>query len=173
MGRSAIGLAYLFFLSFIPIAQGQIVFSEVMASNHSDSVDGFGESSDWLELYNVSAAPEDLGNWTLSDDRDDLRKQWLPGIYLEPGAFVRIWASGRSETFRDDQIHANFKLKRGGGSLFLTRAYERKPVSEFHYGDLPQFPNVSVGLAKRFFPVALLPFGAPGRFFLEEAPPSR
>jgi len=82
MGRSAIGLAYLFFLSFIPIAQGQIVFSEVMASNHSDSVDGFGESSDWLELYNVSAAPEDLGNWTLSDDRDDLRKQWLPGIYL-------------------------------------------------------------------------------------------
>ena len=61
--RSAWGTSF-FLLLFLgclgirmPLAHGQIVISEVLAKNQSFDRDNYGDSSDWLELYNPSAIP--------------------------------------------------------------------------------------------------------------------
>ena len=67
---------------------GSIVVNEVLA--HSD-----GGVEDWIELYNASDRPIDIGGWWLSDQKTDelgnetLRKYEIAaGTTLEPGQYV-------------------------------------------------------------------------------------
>lgn len=91
--RKVIGLLIL--AMYLSALSGQtIVINELMSSNTS-YYDEYGESSDWIELYNASENNINLKNWGLSDsnDPDDCWK--FGDVKIEPGTYLMIRASDR------------------------------------------------------------------------------
>lgn len=94
----------------------QIFINEFSASNSGSIVDpDFGESADWVELYNAGDAPINLKGCFLTDNLDNVGK-WriLVDHVLNPDDYVLIWCDGR-----DTLLHANFKLSADGEQLGL------------------------------------------------------
>ena len=72
----------------------EIYINEVMSSNSDVIYDEFGESSDWLELYNSGGNPVNLGGYGLSDDIEDLYKWTFPSVTINPNSHLLVFASG-------------------------------------------------------------------------------
>ena len=87
----------------------QVLINEYSASNKDDFADGFGEYSDWIELYNPSGSAVSLGNLYLSDKLTNLTKWQCPSINLGPGQRILIFASDL-DVFDGIYYHTNFKL---------------------------------------------------------------
>ncbi|MDE0739542.1 MAG: CotH kinase family protein [Planctomycetota bacterium] len=86
----------------------QIVINEIQASNEATIADVDGDSSDWIELLNVSNAPYDIGDHALSDDPDDPRKWVFPSFIIPPGERLIVWCSGKNLRFpTTEQLLAN------------------------------------------------------------------
>lgn len=63
----------------------QVRINEVMAQNNSGLTDpDYGESADWMELYNAGKEEVNLGGYFITDNLDVPAKYVLPatGIYL-------------------------------------------------------------------------------------------
>ena len=144
----------------------QVIISEVLASNKSTDRDNYGDRSDWLELHNLSSAPVDLWDWTISDDLDQLDKWWIPSLVLLPGGSTRIWCSGRNEANPKAPLHTNFKLSAKGETIYLTRPYENTPSHVFDFEESPQYPDISFGVSGRFLPTEILVHEALGHYFV-------
>lgn len=99
------------------IAAGAVVINEFMADN--DLIpDPSGETDDWLELYNTTAAAVDLGGLYLSDSAASPTKWQFPaGTSLAAGGFLVVWAD---EDLLQPGLHAAFKLSASGESLLLS-----------------------------------------------------
>ena len=70
--------------------QAQVIISEFMASNKSTLVDDFGNTPDWIEIYNTSFAPVNLLNWGLTDDVASPFKWRFPSTNLAAKGFMVI-----------------------------------------------------------------------------------
>jgi len=123
-----------------------------MASNNSTLTDGDGNSSDWIEIHNPSAAPVDLAGWHLTDDAANLDK-WtfpdLPQSLLAPGEYLVVFASGQAtETYVDPggNLHTDFKLGASGEYLGLTDTAEAI-IHEYAPSFPQQLADVSYGIA--------------------------
>lgn len=97
---------------------GQLHINEICSSNRSSLTDSYGETPDWIELYNAGESTISLQNFYLTDDSLEFDKYQLPDFSLEAKSFVIIFASDRDET--TDEIHTNFKLSSAGEGLFLS-----------------------------------------------------
>lgn len=75
-------------------------------------------SGDWVELYNFSDDPIDLGNYYLSDDEDDLYKCNLPAVTLLPGNYYVIHSE--CEEMTEEEGCLNFRIKAEGETLYLS-----------------------------------------------------
>jgi CotH kinase protein/Lamin Tail Domain/Chitobiase/beta-hexosaminidase C-terminal domain/Divergent InlB B-repeat domain len=73
----------------------QIVLNEVAATNTGEIQDSFGDNPDWIEILNTSAAPVNLGGWTLTDN-NTWNKWTMPDEQLAAGSRKMIFASGRN-----------------------------------------------------------------------------
>jgi hypothetical protein len=104
----------------VPASPLQI--SELMASNSRTVRSDAGGYCDWVELHNPTARPVSLEGFCLTDD-PSLSKLWKlpPGMRIEPGGHVLIWADGNPDNGR---MHAGFRLTSRGESLFLVRRTE-------------------------------------------------
>lgn len=128
-----------FLLAMLFLAQpahAQLRISELLALNSSIAHDpDFGEFSDFLELYNASAAPVTLAGYTLTDDEDDQAKWTLPAIVLAPGQHLVVWTDDRDKIPGDTafvayknaaatmtSLHANFRLSGEGEYIGLFNA---------------------------------------------------
>ncbi len=91
------------------------IISELMASNAITLDDGYGSSSDWIELGNVGDAPIDLAGYHLTDNALD-PTQWTftQSTLLQPGEHLVVFASSRNEIDPLGFHHTNFKLSAGG-----------------------------------------------------------
>lgn len=98
---------------------GSVRISEVMSADQLVLADGFGEFSDWVELYNTTDQTIDLSGWCLSDDPTEPQKWMIPELVLEAGQRAVIFCSGRGVTV-DGQMHAEFALSAAGESLILS-----------------------------------------------------
>ncbi|MHC4088651.1 MAG: lamin tail domain-containing protein [Planctomycetota bacterium] len=73
------------------IVDPHIVISEFMASNassppleESELLDGNGDSSDWIEIYNPTATAINLGGWYLTNSNSNLTKWQFPnGVQID------------------------------------------------------------------------------------------
>ncbi len=54
-----------------------VVINEIMSSNSSALFDEFGETPDWIELYNTSSEVVNLENYSLSDRNCKFAKMGL------------------------------------------------------------------------------------------------
>ncbi|MEM7311756.1 MAG: lamin tail domain-containing protein, partial [Planctomycetota bacterium] len=127
------------------------IINEFMASNDGAFLDGDGEDSDWIEIYNPTDSTIDLTGWHLTDKADNLDKwtfQPHESSILSPGEYLIVFASGQTvETYIDPAgfAHTDFKLSASGEYLALTDPDENI-IDEFAPAYPEQFTDVSYGL---------------------------
>lgn len=94
-----------------------VVINEFMASNTGVVKDEFGETDDWIELYNNTDQDFDLSGYNLTDNADNLTKfTFTNGIKIKAKDYLIIWAD---EDKTQGPLHANFKLSASGESIIL------------------------------------------------------
>ncbi|HON09097.1 MAG TPA: lamin tail domain-containing protein, partial [Verrucomicrobiota bacterium] len=120
--------------------------TEFMAQNKSFLFDDFGESSDWIEIYNPGPGSFNIGGYYLTDNQDLLTKWRFPdGVIIPDGGYLILFASGRNLTNATSQLHTNFKLNKNGGYLALVNPDGATVLQAFDsYPPLKE--NVSFGL---------------------------
>lgn len=119
-----------------------LFINEFLASNDVTNQDpDFGEFGDWIELYNATGTPIDIGGWTMTDDLAD-PGQWIvpAGVTVPAGGFLLIWADNADTLGLG--IHTNFKLGAGGEQIGLYDLAS-EPVDTLTYG--AQTADVSSG----------------------------
>ncbi len=113
--RADIGAYYVFDPGDYPFRPPNlVVINEVLAHSHD-------EVPDWIELYNNSAAPVDIGGWYLSDSKSDRMKYRIADGTIIPGhgylVFYEDTTFGLGST--DPGSLATFALSENGESVFL------------------------------------------------------
>jgi hypothetical protein len=89
-----------------------VLLTEVSAVNRDVILDDDLAPSDWIELYNQSAAPVPLVGWRLVE-RGRPRRGWLfPEITLGPGSHLTVWASGKDRVGSAAGRRVNTRLSR-------------------------------------------------------------
>lgn len=84
-----------------------VVINEVMTSNKGSVSDGMGNFPDWVEFYNPTDKPVDMGGYGLSDSLLEGAKYVFPsGAVVEPTGIW--WYIAPGEALSD--YHADFKL---------------------------------------------------------------
>jgi hypothetical protein len=90
-----------------------IVINEVLAHAHADA-------SDWIELYNTSSVPVDIGGWFLSDEKDDLRKYEIAaGTTVEPYGYIVFYETTHFANPFDPGVRKPFAFTENGEAAFL------------------------------------------------------
>jgi plastocyanin len=134
------------------VSNAQVVISEFMAQNDSTLLDGDGNYSDWIELYNTGDEAVDLTGWYLSDDTSNPTQWTFPAKSIAAGGHLIVFASGQDEDnaeYTDSlgYLHTTFKLGGKGESVVLTQS--DGTTIEHSIIDYPeQSDDVSYGLAQ-------------------------
>lgn len=98
-----------------------LIISEVMAvPDSSGIVDDYGRKSAWIEIFNTSQGTVKFGGCFLSDDRNNLKKSFIPKsdsrTSIGPRQSVLFYASGNSG---DGTFYLNF-LPKKGSTIYLV-----------------------------------------------------
>ncbi|MDP6543632.1 MAG: lamin tail domain-containing protein [Phycisphaerae bacterium] len=140
------------------LLSGSVVISEFMASNSDALLDGDGNSSDWIELYNPTDTTVDLAGWYLTDDSDDPDQWAFPSggsidITLSPGEYLLVFASGQDDIDYpyDDgtYYHTNFKLSSNDGNQgedVMLVEDDGTTIAHAYYNYPLQLTDVSYGI---------------------------
>ena len=151
------------------------VITEFVASNSGGLRDEDGDSSDWIEIYNPTAADVDLGGWQLSDDDTGVDHWTFPATVLPAGEAVVVFASDKDRAVAGDELHTDFKLSSGGEYLSL-RDDAGNVVSEFSPAFPAQATNISYGtpfvVESLIDDAAAGTFAVPGGAVSSSTPPS-
>ena len=140
---------------------GEIVISELMASNKATLDDGSGLFPDWFELHNTGKESVDLTGWTLSD-REKKSKAVFPELSIGPDEYLLVWAA-KDHSPEPGRLLAPFGLSEGetiylrapDGELKASAAAEAD-ISMILDGDreyracrypTPGYPNTREGFA--------------------------
>ena len=142
-------LFYIFLLFFLcaGLAQG-VRITEFLALNHDGQKDSFGDSSDWIEIYNDENTPINLLGFGLSDSESQPFKWTFPETNLVAGAFIVVRASDRNLKNPGEELHCGFKLSGDGEYLGLCDA-EGQVLSEYAPQFPPQYDDLSYGVGCR------------------------
>ncbi len=119
-----------------------VVINEFVAQNQTGAVDENNQHEDWVELYNTSNQPVDLGGMWLSDSLTVLKYQIPAGTTIAPLGVLRIWCD---EDGNQGPLHANFKLSAGGEVVALYDATGTGLCDVIVFGQ--QYADVSTGRA--------------------------
>ena len=114
--------------------------TEFMASNKGTIKDSFGESSDWVELYN-DGETFSLDGWSLTDNEKKPRKWEFPATNFVAGTYMLVWCSDREISAPGSEMHTGFKLSASGEYLGLfdpagNVASEYAPTFPIQYEDV-------------------------------------
>lgn len=96
-----------------------LVISEFMANDQSTLADEDGEHSGWIEIHNPTPATVNLAGHYLTDDRGKPLKWSFPSTNLASGAYLVVFASGKSQTNVGATLHTNSRLSNAGEYLAL------------------------------------------------------
>ncbi len=114
---------------------GQVLkINEVMPKNGITSFDSFGNSSDWLEIYNNSNNPIQLSDYYISNDLLNKLMWQLPTQILQTNEYVLIYCS--NDNVYTPDYHANFKLKNESDTLGIFYK-DGSTIELFSYDEMP------------------------------------
>ena len=146
--RKTIFLFFYFSLITIsPSAFGQSIYiNEFMAANSNTINDEFGESDDWVELYNDANTPIDIGGMYLTDNLSKPTKWQIPtsnpALTTIPGkGFILLWFDGSPE---QGILHVDTKLGANGESIGLYQSDGSTVIDSLSYS--MQTTDISQGL---------------------------
>ena len=99
-------------------ANGAIVINEVLA--HTDDV----VYGDWIELYNTTGSPVNIGGWFLSDDSGNLTKYEIdpadPRASVPAGGYVVFDSVNDFGNISNLAVHVPFALSELGETVYLS-----------------------------------------------------
>lgn len=124
----------LWFASPIAHAQEGLVISEFLAINSNTIQDDFGQSSDYVEIYNGTPGTINLGGYYLTDSLADKTQWQFPATNLDSGHHLLIWASGQDRRIPGAPLHTNFKLDGNGEALALVQPDRVTVVHQYLFG---------------------------------------
>lgn len=127
--RADIGAGYVYSSTDYPVTvEGVVVINEVLANS--------GTAPDWLELYNRSSVPVDIGGWFLSDSASDLSKYRIaPGTIIPGNGYLVYYEDlhfGAAST--DPNKITPFALSDDGETVYLTSAVEDE-LSDYYFSE--------------------------------------
>ncbi|MHC4742661.1 MAG: lamin tail domain-containing protein, partial [Planctomycetota bacterium] len=122
-----------------------LAISELMASNQTTLLDEDRDSSDWIEIYNPTRNPINLGGRYLTDDVNDPDKWEFPALVIRAGEHKVIFASGKNRRDPDSELHTNFELKASGEFLGLVNQDGKTTGHNFDRYP-PGYVDISYGL---------------------------
>ncbi len=97
------------------LAEAQVVINEFSGANYSENQDNYGDYEDWIELYNTSTSPVDIGGYFLSDKIGNPTKWEIPaGTMIGGEDYLVFWCSKRDET-GGGNYHTSFKITQTKG----------------------------------------------------------
>ncbi len=124
-----------------PTQPTHVWINEISAANQTTFPDAAGDFEDWVELYNDSQSPIDVGGWFLTDDMAVPTKWQIPAGTMVPAqGYLIIFADNEP---LEGPLHATFRLSSSGEELALFAA-DGTTVMDFAYWG-PQFNSVSYG----------------------------
>ncbi|MDD3166373.1 MAG: lamin tail domain-containing protein, partial [Bacteroidales bacterium] len=89
----------------------QMRFNEVLVTNHSNYVDGYGERVAWIELFNTSYNVVNIGGCYLTNDRNQPMMYMIPKgdvlTRIQQRQHVLFYADGKPGR---GTFHLNFTL---------------------------------------------------------------
>ena len=102
-----------------------LYINEFMASNDNTIADETGDYADWIEFYNGSDQPIDMGGMLVTDDLGDPFSKWwqIPdrapdSTTVQPGGFILFWADKKQDI---GIMHLKLKLSSGGEQIGLAQ----------------------------------------------------
>lgn len=100
------------------VPEGPLAIWEVMTYNDWYLPQALGECYDWAELKNISDAPINLGEYSITDDPEEPGRHILPEKTLEPGKTFLVILSG-DENMSGKYDNAGFSLNALSDNLLL------------------------------------------------------
>lgn len=95
------------------VADAKILINEIVASN-TLLKDEWGETEDYIELYNAGDKTVDISGWYMSDN-NAVPTRWQfsdsSSVLIEPGKHLLVWAD---EDINQGKLHTDFKLSASG-----------------------------------------------------------
>ena len=95
--------------------------SEVMTNNDTYLRGPYGNTCDWVELYNAGAESIQLADYTLSDSAELLHRYALPEQLLAPGQYCVLFFARDSVDLLKDYPVLPGNLSAQGEALYLSR----------------------------------------------------
>lgn len=120
-----------------------LYINEFLASNSGASLeDEFGESDDWIEIFNDNNEPVSLEGYFITDNISNPDKFQLPNISIPAKSHLIIWADNQPE---QGALHTDFGLSNNGEEigLFFKDGEEFVVVDTLTFG--PQVRDISFG----------------------------
>ena len=103
-------LLVIVFFGFLNQGSSQVMINEFSCSNVSTIYDNYGDSPDWVELFNSGGGAISLSGYYLSDKISNPTKWKIPtGVSIPANGYLIIWASGKDTVLGPD-VHAGIKL---------------------------------------------------------------
>jgi hypothetical protein len=146
-----------------------VVINEIMADNTRTLEDPQEpqEFPDWIELYNPSPVPVNLGGMFLSDDPAESQLYRIPdGVVIGAKGYLVFVADGEPE---QGPLHTNFRLSKGGEGVTLID----KAARSFRLLDQIEYDGLGADVSYGRFPNggsawSLLGAATPGSFNLNQ-----
>lgn len=135
-----------------PVTKPAIFINEFMADNAGIFPDPQGDFDDWLEIYNGTSAPFNIGGLYITDDLNIPDKYLIPNnkpdsTTIAPGGFMVLWADSDLD---DGVLHIGFKLSKSGEQIGLFDATGLLVIDTVTFGN--QFTNKSMGRVTDGYP---------------------
>jgi hypothetical protein len=97
---------------------GFVVINEVLAHSHAGQ-------PDWIELYNTTGLPIDIGGWFLSDSSTELMKYRIAnGTIISPHGYVVFYEDRHFGNAQDVGCREVFALTENGEMVYLSSALD-------------------------------------------------
>ncbi|HPS56453.1 MAG TPA: lamin tail domain-containing protein, partial [Sedimentisphaerales bacterium] len=127
------------------VPAGILVVNEFMASNGSTITDPQGDSDDWIEIYNTTDSPIDLGGMYITDNLSKLKKHLIPTGFasqttVPAHGFLILWADNE---VLDGPVHLSFALSAGGEDIALVASDGATIINSLTFGQ--QTKDISIG----------------------------
>ena len=121
--------------------------NELQADNLTGITNSAGQHTGWLELYNPGTNAVSLNGLYLANNYTNLLQWAFPNnAVISAGQFMVIFADGLTNLSTTNELHANFILPSGTGSLALTRLATNGQLQVLDFVDYQDInPNDSYG----------------------------
>ena len=122
-----------------------LIINEFLASNDFCCTDEEGDYDDWVELYNDSSSPIDIGGMYFTDTPNDEKPYLIPNTdssktTIPSGGYLILWCDDDQE---QGVLHLSKKLKGSGESIILMESDGVTVVDSYTYES--QTTDISMG----------------------------